>query len=859
MQIQGLTMQTLRNDIAYALRQMRLSPVFSLTAMLTLALGIGATTAIFSLIHSVMLKSLPVADPSSLYRVGEGNECCVDGGPQDNWGMFPYALYQRFEAAAPEFEQLAAFQAGGALFTVRRSETDQRPRPLRGEFVSGNYFATFGLQAFVGRTLTPADDRPAASPAAMLSHRVWQQEYGSDPKVVGTAFMLDGHPFTIVGITPPGFFGDTLRSDPPELYVPLQQEPLLLGKSSILKQSNSWLRIIGRLRPGAKADGLGARFTTITREWLVTDLGAQFPQFLSQIKMMLPKQNVKVIPGGMGVASMKADYKDSLRILFAVCCLVLLIACANIANLLLARGSARRAQTSVRLALGASRRRLILQSLTESVVLSVMGGAAGIMVACLGVKIIVALAFRSANYVPIDATPSLPLLGFAFGVSLITGLLFGTAPAWLTSKAQPADALRGANRSTRDGASLSQKSLVVVQATLSVVLLSGAGLLARSMQKMEHQDFGFETDHRVNLSVNAPFAGYTPEKLDATYRALRTRLERIPGVQSAALALYTPFTDNWGEIVVRQGEGTPNVADDSHNASWDHVSPGYLETMGQTIVRGRAITDQDTSATQNVAVVDEAFVKKFFKKDENPVGTHFGLTDVKHSGTFQIVGVVHTANYTDPSGKWRPPLFFVPLAQHVHYDEPMMQMIDDRTHVIESVVLQLRGSMDGLEPQVRTAFAEIDPNLTLVRMRSMEQQVANRLDQERSVAQLTGLFGLLALVLAAVGLYGVTAYSVERRTSEIGVRIALGADRTNVIGLVLRGAFLQILIGLVIGIPASIGCARLIAAQLYQVKGWDPLVLGGSIFALALCALAASIVPARRAASINPVLALRAE
>ncbi len=852
-------MKTLRQDVLYALRQMRLSPVFTLTAMLTLALGIGATTAIFSLIDTVMLKSLPVADPASLYRIGEGNDCCVQIGPQDNWGLFPYRLYQSFSAVAPEFEQLAAFQGGRSQFSVRRSDTNQPAKPLRSEFVSGNYFATFGVKAYVGRTLLPSDDQPSAAPAAMLSHRVWQQEYGADPKVIGSSFILDGHPFTIVGISPPGFYGETLQSDPPEIFVPLQQEPMLMGTNTLLKRPNSWLRIIGRLRPGAKIDGLAARFTTMTRQWLVTDLGADFPQFLDQIKAMAPKQNINVIPAGAGVAEMKADYKGSLRILMAVCCLVLLIACANIANLLLARGSARRSQTAVRLALGASRKRLILQSLTESLVLSVLGGAAGLLIAWLGVKAIVALAFHSARFVPIDATPSLPVLGFAFGMSLITGVLFGVAPAWFTSRAEPAEALRGANRSTRDRSSLSQKSLVVVQATLSVVLLTGAGLLTRSMQKMEHQNFGFETDHRVNLSVNAPFSSYSPEKLDATYRALRQRLERIPGVQSAALALYTPFTDNWGEIVVRQGQGMPSVTDDRNTSSWDHVSPGYLEIMGETIVRGRGITDQDTASTRNIAVVDEAFVKKFFKQGEEPIGTHFGLTEVKNSGMYEIVGVVRTANYTDPSGHWRPPLFFVPLAQHGHYDNPMSQMIDDRTHLIESVVLQIRGSMTGLEPEVRRAFAEVDPNLTLINMKTMQQQVADRLGQERMVAQLTGLFGILALALAAVGLYGVTAYSVERRTSEIGIRIAMGANRGNVIGMVLRGAFLQVLIGLLIGIPASIGCARLIASQLYEVKGWDPAVLCGSIAALATCALLASILPARRAASINPVTALRVE
>ncbi len=857
-------MRTLRQDILYALRQMRLSPIFTLTAMLTLALGIGATTAIFSIIDSVMLKALPVADPASLYRVGEGNNCCVNGGPQGNWGMFPYKLYLRFAAAAPEFEQLAAFQAGSTGFSVRMSQSNAPARPLHGEYVSGNYFSMFGVQAYAGRTITPADDQPASAPAAMLSNRVWQQQYDSNPKIVGSTFMLDGQPFTIVGITPPGFYGETLRSDPPDLFLPLQQEPLLAGKSSILNQSNSWLRLIGRLRPGAKPDGLAARFTTIMRDFIVTDIGAEFPQFMPQIKVLLPKQTVNVIPAGAGVAEMKGDYTASLRILLVVCSLVLLIACANIANLLLARGSARRSQTAVRLALGASRKRLIRQSLTESLVLSVLGGAAGVLIACLGVKLIVAMAFRNAHFVPIDASPSLPLLGFAFALSLVTGLLFGAAPAWLTSHAQPAEAMRGANRTTRDHSSLSQKSLVVVQATLSLVLLAGAGLLTRSMQKMEHQNFGFETENRVNLRINAPFTGYSAEKLDATYRALQERLSRIPGVQTATLAQYTPFTDNWGELVVRQGHGTPNVTDDSNNSSWDHVGPGYLEAMGQTLVRGRGITAQDTADTQKVAVVDEAFVRRFFKPGEDPIGTHFGITDVKNSGTYQIVGIVHTANYTDPSGHWRPPLFFVALAQHVHYDDPMAQMLEIRTHMIESAVLQLRdrpgfGGVGAMEPQIRQALAEVDPNITLIRMRTMDDQVAARLDQQRTVAQLTGLFGILALVLAAVGLYGVTAYSVERRTNEIGVRIAMGANHGSVVRMVLRGAFLQILIGLLIGIPASIGCSRLIASQLYEVKGWDPLVLGGSILSLAICALLASIIPARRAAGINPVTALRVE
>ncbi len=854
-------MQTLRQDIAYALRQMRQSPVFTLTAMLTLALGIGATTAIFSLIHTVMLKSLPVVDPSSLYRIGEGNDCCVEGSPQDTWGMFSYPFYELMKKNTPEFEELAAFQAGGSQISTRRSETDHIARPLRNEFVSGNYFHTFGLGAFVGRTIQPSDDQPSATPVAMLSYRAWQQQYGSDPKVVGSNFILNGHPFTIIGITPPGFFGETLRSDPPDLWIPINQEPLFSGANSFLHHFQAWLRVIGRLKPGATVNAVPDRMTALIRQWLVNGSGMP-ADWMAGIKAGLSKQVVKVVPAGTGVGDMKANYGDNLRILLGVCCLVLLIACANIANLLLARAAARRAQTSIRLALGASRRRLIRQALTESIVLSVLGGFAGLIVAYLGVKLIVALNFHGAKFVPIDATPSLAVLAFAFALSLVTGSLFGTAPAWFASRSEPAEALRGVNRSTHDRSSLPQKILVVFQATLSVVLLAGAGLLTRSLMNMQHQDFGYDTDRRVTISLTAPYSAYPQAKLDAMYRELQDRLSHMPGVERAALAQYTPLQDNWGEIVIREGHPMPSMTDQHIGSSWDHVSTGYLETLGQKIIRGRSITPEDTASTRNVAVVNEAFVHTFFKPGEDPIGAHFGLDLPRYGSTFEIIGVVGNARYNWDFANREPPrpLFFVPLAQHTRYDNPMMQSIDDETHFIEGAVLQLHSSsMEGLEAQVRNILADIDPNFVLLNIQTLQAQVDSNLDQQRAIAQMTGLFGLLALVLAAVGLYGVTAYTVERRTSEIGVRMALGANRGNVIRLVLRGAFGQILVGLLIGIPVSIGCSRLISAQLYQVKGWDPLVLGGSIIALGICAFFASIIPAQRAASINPVNALRSE
>ncbi len=851
-------MPTLRQDIAYALRQMRQSPVFTLTAMLTLALGIGATTAIFSLIHTVMLKSLPVVDPASLYRIGDGRHCCIEGDLQDDWGMFSYKFYQRLKESTPEFADLAAFQAGRWEFTARRGDSDREAKPLRGEFVTGNYFSTLGVGAFAGRVILPSDDEPSSAPVAVLSYRTWQQQYGSDPTIIGSTFILDAHPFTIIGIAPPGFFGETLRSDPAELWVPVNQEPILRSKSSLLHQFPAWLRVIGRLRPGASPNPMSARLTQLLRVWLVNDSGMP-AEWMSGIKKNLPKQNIQVVPARTGVAAMKANYSDSLRILLTVCSLVLLIACANIANLLLARGASRRSQMSVRMALGASRPRLIRQSLTESVILSVFGGLAGLLVAYLGVKFIVALAFHSARYVPIDATPSLPVLAFAFALSLVTGVIFGTAPAWFTSHADPAEALRGANRSTRDTTSLSQKALVVVQATLSVVLLAGAGLLTRSLEKLQHQELGYETQNRVSIALTGPFSSYPQPKLDAMYRELQGRLSHIPGVERAALAQYTPLQDNWGEIVIRPGQAMPNMEEDV-GSSWDHVNPGYLETLGQQILRGRSISDQDTASTDNVAVVDETFVHRFFKPGEDPIGAYFGLDLPKWSHTYRIVGIVRNATYSDAANTHKPnPIFFVPLAQRVQYDDPLMQTVDDSTHFLEGAVLQVHGNIPGLESQVRHALSEVDPNFTLLDIMPLREQVDAEFDQQRAVAQLVGLFGILALILAAVGLYGVTAYTVERRTGEIGVRMALGADRSNVTRLVLRGAFLQIVIGLLIGIPIAIGCARLISAQLYQVKGWDPLVLGGSVLALAVSAFFASIIPAQRAASIDPAKALRAE
>ena len=852
-------MQNLPGNFRYALRQFRLSPVFAAAAVLTLALGIGGTTAIFTLIHAVMLRSLPVSDPGRLYRVGEGDDCCVEGGPQDTWGMFSFSLYERLKTETPEFEEVAAFQAGGARLSVRRQGLESAPRPLRSEYVTGNYFSTLGVRAFGGRVFTPDDDKPAASPVAVLSHRVWQTTYASDPSVVGSTFVVEGHPFTVIGVAPPGFFGETLESDPPDIWVPLQQEPMINGEGSLLHQPiSAWLRMIGRLRPGASIDGMAPRLTGVLRQWLQNDSG--YPaNWMADVIRMLPKQVVNVVPAGAGVAVMREEYGRSLQILLSVCGLVLLIACSNVANLLLARGVARRGQTAIRLAVGATPRQIIGQALTESVLLALGGGLVGLLVAMAAARLLLALAFHSAHFLPISAAPSLMVLAFAFGLALVTGIIFGAAPAWLATRTDPAEALRGSGRGTRDRASYARKALLVVQATLSVVLVAGATMLARSLNKLEHQDFGYQLQGRVEVDLNSPPASYTQPQLASLYRQLEEQLNRLPGVQGSGMAMYNPLTDNWGELIMVAGHPASKLSEDS-GASWDRVSTNYLQNWGVPILRGRNFTAADNEATAPVAIVNEAFVKRFFQTNEDPLAQHFGLDLPEYAGTFSIVGIVRDAKFAGfQLDKPARPMFYVPLAQTVDYHDELMKKLELRSHFIGGIMLVTKMSPGALEPLLTRMLAELDPNLTINSIRTMQQQVDLSFDQERAVASLAGLFGIVALILAAVGLYGVTAYTVAQRTNEIGIRMALGADRPKVIQLILRGAFKRVLLGLILGLPLAVGAGRLISAQLYGVTSWDPLALIVAAGALAICSFFAAIIPANRAASISPMNALRME
>jgi predicted permease len=843
-------------DVRYALRQFRKSPGFTLTAIITLALGIGANTAIFTLVQGILLRSLPVHDPNQIYRIGDTDNCCVNGGfvsENGDFDIFSYDLFLHLKSSAPEFEQLAAVQAGQWQWGVRRGNTFSKE--LRGEFVTGNFFSMLGIGPYTGRVLSESDDTPTSSPAVVLSYRTWQTEFGGDASLVGSTVSIQTKPFTVIGIAPPGFFGDRVTDRPADFWMPVSTEPYMREASSILHHADSnWLYAIGRVRPGTNIPVLQAKLSQSLRDWLSTR-----PMYTDHGgSTVIPKQHVVIVRGGGGIQSLQQETGLGLKMLMVLSSFVLLIACANIANLLLARGTARRADIAVRMAMGAARQRVIRQIITESVLLSCLGGLAGLAVAYGGSHTILALAFPDAKNMPIDASPSLMILGFAFLVSLVTGILFGLAPAWLASHAQPAEVLRGVNRSTRDRSSFPQMALVVVQAAMSLVLLAGAILMTRSLGNLENQNFGIATNNRYVMHFDPAGAGYTADRAPALYRQLEDRFSSVPGVTDVGLALYSPLEgDNWGECVIQQGHPAPGP-NDRCGSTWDRVSPGFLRSMGVPILRGRDITDHDSATSPQVAVVNETFAKRFFP-NQDPVGQHFGIDFPQYSGSFEIVGVYRDFKMNNPREPVRP-VYLRPLAQrYMEYKEAPIIAGETQSMLINSMVLNFNRPQADVEELIRRTITSVDPNLTITDLRSLNAQVAGNFNEERLIAQLTSLFGILALIIASVGLYGVMSYFVVRRTGEIGIRMALGATRSSVVSMVLRGALMQVVLGLVLGIPAALFAGHLMASQLYGVGAYDPLALTGATLVLALCAAIAVFIPARRASSIEPMQALRTE
>jgi predicted permease len=842
-------MTTLIQDVRYALRQLRKTPAFTVTVLLTLALGIGANAAIFTLVHTVLLKSLPVADPKTLVRVGDNNDCCVNSGTRGSgdYALFSTEMYERMKKSAPEFEELAAMQAGFGYrpVVVRRDAGGAQARSVMGEFVSGNYFRTFGLRPSAGRLLTDSDDAKGASMTAVMSYETWQRDYVGDASVVGGTFWVNTKPVTVVGIAPKGFYGDRLMSTPPDFYLPVETMTVLASVPYVHNPNNNWLYIVGRVKPGVAMAPLQEKLSAVLRQEFATTKNFSS----AKDKGALDRAHVVLTPGGAGIQAMQEEYGAHLHLLMWVAGLVLLVACANIANLLLVRGMARRMEMSLRTALGAMRGRLVRQLLTESMLLGGLGGIAGLIVAYGGTRMLLMLAFPGEQNVPIDASPSGMVVGFALGLSVLTGVVFGVAPAWIAAKAQPADVLRSGVRTTSTGASRLQRGLVVLQAALSFVLLVGAGLFSQSLRRLENTDMKLDARNRYIVHINPQAAGYSAMQLEALYRTMEEQFHALPGVQRVGIATYTPMEDdNWSNGI--QVQGQPNQ---TLEASFVKANAEYFDSVGTHVVMGRGIGVQDTSTAPPVVVVNKEFVKQFFGK-RNPLGSRIG--EPNSPGDYEIVGVVEDTTYL--SVRWKNHMmYFVPMMQRpVNTKEPIE---DDQALYAGAIVLATDRPMNDMETLARRTLASINPNLTIVKFQTFDQQIGDRFSEERMLARLTMLFGVLALLLATIGLYGVTAYTVVRRTVEIGIRMALGADRAGVVAMIMRGAIAQTVLGLMIGIPVALLCVRYVKAQLYEVTSANPALMIIAIVTLAAAAGVAGMIPARRAASTDPVQALRTE
>jgi predicted permease len=845
-----LRLERLTQDLRFAVRQLRRTPAFTTTVLLTLALGIGANAAIFTLVNAVLLKDLPVADPKMLVHLGnDGHDCCVGHNgtrEEGNYSNFSTDTYQQLKKNLPEFEELGAMQAGWTYRPIiARRDGALAARPVMGEFVSGNYFRTFGLRPEAGRLLIDADDLPGAPATAVMSYETWQHEFAGDAAVVGSTFRVNTKPVTVVGVAPRGFFGDRMAVTPPDFYLPIQTMASLANASYVNEPETNWLYIIGRVKPGVALGPLQQKVNAVLQQAF-----AKQSSFSTEDgKKFLPRVHATLTPGGEGIQTMQEGYGFHLHLLMWIAGLVLLIACANIANLLLVRGMGRRTEMSVRSALGAQRSRIVRQLLTESILLAGLGGLLGLAVAYGGARMLLVLAFPGAQNIPIEARPSLAVIGFAFGLSMLTGILFGVAPAWISAQARPADALRSGTRTTASATSLLQRTLVVLQAALSLVLLVGAGLFSQSLNKLENTDLRLDARNRYVVHINPQAAGYAGIQLEALYRTIEDRFHAVPGVVKVGISTYVPMEDDrWSNYLVVQ-----NHPEAKGIVGFVKANSDYFDSVGTKLVMGRGIDVRDTSTAPGVTVVNRAFVQEFLG-GKNPIGMRIGAPD--SPGDFEIVGVVENTVYTDIHLK-DDPMYFVPMMQRPASNKDPIEQ--DLSLYAGTMVLETAQPINYMEKITRQTLASINPNLTVVQFQPFSEQIAIQFTQQRLIARLTMLFGALALLLATIGLYGVTAYSVERRTPEIGIRMALGAERGGVVAMVMRGALIQTALGLAIGIPVALLCVRFVKAQLYEITSADAQVMTGAIIALALATCVAGIIPARRAASIDPARALRTE
>jgi predicted permease len=829
-------------DIRYGLRILMKKPGFTLIAVLSLALGIGANTAIFSLVDAVLIKSLPVQQSDQLVLFGKGrSQGMTNGFPDGSTDLFSYPFYRRAQQHTDVFSGVAGLLSiTWPVHGFVNSSNDIEQ--MQVQLVSGSYFPVLGVNAGLGRVLTEADDQnPGGHPVAVVSHAWWQKRLGGDPAAVGKTITIDDVAYSIVGVAPKEFFGTTVGTAP-DLWVPLAMEKQMPPAHWDARNDEDLqsLFLIGRLKNGVSSEQASAVINLLFKQWLESRPTAQSP---AEKLRKIQSASIELTPVSRGLSMLREQFSLSLKVLMGVVALVLLIASANVANLLLAHGTARSREFAVRLAVGAGRMRLVRQLFTESALLALLGGVAGVGLAWWGSRLLLVMASDGPQALPIDVTPNLRVLGFTIGVSLLCAIVFGTVPALRASRIEPNTSLKGGKT-----AALSAlrnplgKTLVVVQVALSLLLLVGAGLFVRTLINLQSIPSGFNEENVMLLQVDTSATGYNGDdpRLPGLLREVEDKVRAIPGVQAASFAFFT-FNQGFWTSTAHTSEAN-SLEGEARSVRNNIVGPDFFAVMGLQFVMGRGFGPQDTDKSQKVAVVTESMARRFFPNG-SPLGKRFGIGRGS-AEDIEVIGVVKDAKYGSLTEQFRPMAFY-PYSQ--------------RPDVLSNLVVRFSGPAGAVVPQIRQTLKQINRNLPVDDVVSLSDHIGRSLVQQKLVAKLASFFGLLALSLACIGLYGVMSYGVARRTNEIGIRMALGARGRSVLWLVLREALLLVVIGLVVGVLASLTVTKTAASLLYELKPNDPLTIALATLLLAVVAALAGYIPARRAARVDPMIALREE
>lgn len=838
-------------DIRYAVRAMIANPLFTAMAVLSLALGIGANTAIFSFLDAILLRSLPVSRPEELVTVQWRAKVFPtviysQSGSRYNDGVgivspnYPYPAYELLRSGTGTLSTLFAYSKAWRINIVTQKQAELG----EGQFVSGSFYRSLGVTPAVGRLINEEDDRSGAPKVAVLTYRYWKSRYGSDPSAVGQQIRISDVPFTIVGVSAPEFFGIDPGSQA-QVYLPLHTAPSLASnsaedeKSRFVDRNSYWVEMMGRLRPG------------VSRTQAETELAGKFRQYVestastAQEKVDIPELRLTDAAGG--IDSLRREYSRPLYVLMGMVSLILLISCANLANLLLVRATARRREIGVRLSLGAGRIRLIRQLLTESVLLSLAGAALGLVVAHWGIRSITLLLANGTEDFTLHAGLNWSVLAFTCALATLTGIVFGLAPAIQSTKVDIAPALKETRSTAPSGRthvfSLS-RALVTLQVALSLLLVVGAGLFVRTLSNLHSVDIGFNQQNLLLFSVNARQAGYKEANLARFYDDLLTRFRQIPGVREAAASHHSLLAGSWNSTRLTIPGASPALGPKADTCVLP-VDAAFLRTMQIPVILGSGLEERHMAAP-NVAVVNEPFVKKYFN-GQNPLGRRIGLGDPAKPRDVEIIGVARTALYNNVKEKTTPPLAYVPYTQNLGG--------------LSWMFFELRTTGDPLAvvPTVRQIVREANASVPVANVNTQTAQIGQTIRSERAFGQLCASFAVLALIIACIGLYGTMAYTVARRTAEIGIRIALGAERRSIISLVLREAFILTAAGVIVGLGMAWGATRFIESFLFGLKHNDPLVLSSAVALLTAAAILAGYAPARRASHIDPVTALRHE